>query len=657
MKTWTTAFFALLLLGGCSDEPAPDKQKEQAEGTDVPEYSAETFYQTVSYGLASSAGKVFSAEGERLLVSSDKTGVFNAYALTTADGSLEQLTESESDAVFGVSWFPDDDRILFTRDQGGNELNHLLVRAPDGGVTDLTPGEGLKASFLGWSSDEESCYVVTNERNSKFFDVYRYSTEGYDREMIFENTGGFQPAEISDDGRWLALNKPISSADSDIYLVDLESEAKEPDLITEHEGNISHSAMTFTPDDSALVYGTNEHGEFRQAWTHDLETGRKQPLIAADWSVLYVTYSPLGRYRVSAINADASTEVTILDTETGEPVAMESLPEGDLGNVRFNADGSRMAFLLERDTSPDNAYVMSLPDGEPKKLTDALNPAIEEEHLVSGTVERFKSYDGLEIPGILYKPHGAGAENPVPAMVWVHGGPGGQSRKGYRATIQHLVNHGYAIYAINNRGSSGYGKTFFHRDDKKHGEADLGDVVASRGFLADKPWIDGDKVGIIGGSYGGYMVAAALAFEPTAFDVGIDIFGVTNWVRTLKSIPPWWEAQKQALYDELGDPNKEEERLRRISPLFHAENIQRPLLVVQGANDPRVLKRESDELVEQVRANDVPVEYVVFDDEGHGFRNRSNRIAASKAYVDFLDTHLKGEGSAEETTDAAEAAE
>ena len=206
--------------------------------------------------------------------------------------------------------------------------------------------------------------------------------------------------------------------------------------------------------------------------------------------------------------------------------------------------------------------------------------------------------------------------------------------------IQHLVNHGYALYQINNRGSSGYGKTFYHLDDLKHGEADLGDVVASRDFLASYDWIDGDRVGIIGGSYGGYMVAAALAFEPEAFEVGINIFGVTNWLRTLESIPPWWGAFRDALYAELGDPATDTDRLTAISPLFHAENIVKPLLVVQGANDPRVLQVESDELVAKVRANDVPVRYVLFEDEGHGFRKRVNRITASEAYLQFLEQHL-----------------
>jgi dipeptidyl aminopeptidase/acylaminoacyl peptidase len=162
-------------------------------------------------------------------------------------------------------------------------------------------------------------------------------------------------------------------------------------------------------------------------------------------------------------------------------------------------------------------------------------------------------------------------------------------------------------------------------------------------MLIETGWVDPERIGIIGGSYGGYMVAAALAFQPEVFDVGVDIFGVTNWLRTLESIPPWWEAQRTALYAELGDPATDRERLHRISPLFHASNIVKPLIVLQGANDPRVLKVESDELVEAVRANGVPVEYVVFDDEGHGFLNKANEARGYSAVLQFLDQHLKGQ--------------
>ncbi len=622
--------------------PACSQGIESTPAAAAPEtttYTARQFFESTSYGVGSSSGYNFSADGKHILVNSDQSGVFNAYMMPVDGGEAVPLTTSTSNATFGSSFFPNDNRLLFTADEGGNELNHLYVRTLDGSVVDLTPGEDLKASFAGWNAEGTVFYVTTNERDSSAFDLYAYDAQSFARSRIFTNEGGFSIAEVSPDGRWVALTKANSSADSDIYLADLQGDAT-PNLISPHEGNVSHGVYTFTRDSEALVYATDEHGEFSEAWRYNLATGKKRVVLEEDWDVSYVSYSPSGRYRISGVNEDALTAVTILDTLTDKEMRLKGLPAGNLGGLRFDPEEKRIAFMLSSDTSPTDIYLADLKSGNTTRLTSALNPAIDEDDLVTASVARFKSYDGVEIPGILYRPKGASAANPAPMVVLVHGGPGGQSRRGYSAMVQHLVNNGYAAYAINNRGSSGYGKTFFHMDDKRHGDVDLKDVVASKDFLQGLDWVADDRIAVMGGSYGGYMTAAALAFHPEVFDAGINIFGVTNWVRTLESIPPWWGSFRDALYDEMGDPATDGERHRAISPLFHAGNIIKPMLVVQGANDPRVLQVESDELVEAVRANGVPVEYVLFPDEGHGFRRKENRITASEAYLAFLDEHI-----------------
>jgi dipeptidyl aminopeptidase/acylaminoacyl peptidase len=605
-------------------------------------YDAKAFFDTTAVSMASPTPLAFSPDGANILVATDKSGVFNAAALPIAGGEATSLTTSTTNAIFAISYFPADDRILVSSDQGGNELSHIYVREADGTLKDLTPGDKHISQFVGWAGDGKTFWLATNERNPQAFDVYAYSVADFSRKLVYENTG-FYPAAVSPDGKWLALDKPTTAADSDVYVADLTKPAKQtPVLVTTNDAVIAYAAYEFTPDSKQLVYGTDEHGEYTQAWTHDLATGEKKELIKADWDVMFVTYSPSGRYRVSAINADASTQLTILDQTGGKPVALTGTPAGDIGNVRFNRDETKIAFTVASDTSPSDVFVADLATGAATRLTTNLNPAIDETMLVDGQVVRYKSFDGLDIPAILFMPKGASANAKVPAVVDVHGGPGGQSRKGYAAMYQHLVNHGIAVLRVNNRGSSGYGKTFFHMDDKKHGEVDLDDVVYGKKYLQSLDWVDGDKVAIMGGSYGGYMVAAALAFRPEEFTAGIDIFGVTNWTRTLQEIPPWWGAQKDALYDEMGDPATDAERHTRISPLFHAAKVTKPLLVIQGANDPRVLQVESDELVAAVKANNVPVEYIIFPDEGHGFLRKENRITASNAYLAFLNQYLKG---------------
>lgn len=643
------AALGAVLVAGCEAAPVaspePEAPPEAAAYTPELGHSTEVFFNTISFSLAGGAGYAFSSADGDLLISSDETGVFNAYSLDPETGAREALTTSRADATFALSWFPDGERILVTADQGGDELNHVYVREADGTLTDLTPGDAVKASFLGWPADGSEIWIATNERDGGAFDVYAYDPLSYERRMVFENTNALELAAISPDGRWAALVRPRTSADSDILLADLTDPGAEPMLISQHEGNIAYGVYDFTADSDTLVYATNEFGEWNQAWTYELETGAEAVLIEADWDVSYVSYSPSGRYQVSAINADGFTDVTVLDTQANREIELpDSVPAGDLASVRFNEDESEMAFLVTASTAPANVHWVDIESGEHRQLTEALNPELDPRDLVEAEVVRFESFDGLTIPGIMYRPHNASAETPVPALVWVHGGPGGQSRAGYSAAIQHLVNNGYAVYAANNRGSSGYGKTFFHMDDRRHGEEDLRDIVAAGDFLRGLDWVRDDAVGVIGGSYGGYITAAALTFHPEAFDLGINIFGVTNWVRTLESIPPWWESFREALYDEMGDPATDAERHRAISPLFHADRIVRPMLVVQGANDPRVLQVESDEMVAAARENGATVEYVLFPDEGHGFRRRENRITASNAYLDFLETHMGGEG-------------
>ncbi|WP_300544505.1 alpha/beta fold hydrolase [uncultured Pseudoalteromonas sp.] len=624
-----------LALAGCSQSnQSTTNTNNQQQVQTVKQYDAETFFDTTSI-----MGSSFSPKGDKVLISSDESGIYSLYEVDIKTAKKTRLTDFE-DSTYAVAYFPNDERVLFTKDSGGNERYHIYVRETDGTVKDLTPGEETRAGFAGFTEDGKHFFITSNQRDAKFMDLYRVDANSYEVTPVYQNTMGLDVGAISPDGRFIALSKNNSNKDSDVFILDTRKKTLKPELITRHDDDAKYGPETFSRDSKSLYYSTDAKGEFAEVWRYDLTTGEHSPALKDEWDVSFIYFSKSGRYQVSGVNADASTKVSIIDTTTGKGIAMPSLPAGNLRGVNFSADEKTMAFYLNSDTSPSNLFVWQLGESKAKQLTNTLSDAINQNDLVESTIVRFKSFDGLEIPGVLYKPKQANSNNKVPALVWVHGGPGGQSRTGYSAMQQHLVNHGYAIFAVNNRGSSGYGKTFFHLDDKKHGTDDLQDIVYGKKHLQSLDWVDADKIGIMGGSYGGFMTAAALAFEPEEFKVGINIFGVTNWVRTLNSIPPWWESFKKALYDEMGDPATDGERHRAISPLFHAKNITKPLMVIQGANDPRVLQVESDELVAAVKANGVPVEYVLFDDEGHGFTKKENRIKASNAYLEFLNTYL-----------------
>ncbi|MBN4046774.1 S9 family peptidase [bacterium AH-315-P07] len=606
-----------------------------AVARDVKQYTIEDFFDTVSIRGAS-----FSADSDRILVTSDVSGIFNVYSIAVDGSGMTQLTTSTTESVFSVSYFPNDDRILFAKDKGGNERTHIYVQYPDGRGLDLTPGEDVKASFVDWAPDGASFYISSNARDPKYFDLIEISTGDFSQEMLFKNTSGYTVVDVSPDKRHIALRENDTRKNS--YVAVHDRQTGETKRLMEHEEEAVCSPQTFARDGKTLLCLTDMGHEFMYLVREDLESDQMEVLHKFDWDIQYSRLSETGRYLVVGVNEDSISKVIIVDTETGDPLELPQIDEEGISSVRFSRHDNSVAFYGQGGKSPGDLYFYELGSRDaPTKLTRRLSERINSDDLVQPEIVRFKSYDGVAIPGILYKPHQASGSNKVPALVYVHGGPGGQTRASYNPTIQYLVNHGYAVFGINNRGSSGYGKTFYGLDDLKHGDADLDDCVASKKMLISTGYVDPDRIGIMGGSYGGYMVCAALAFRPEAFEVGVNIFGVTNWVRTLKSIPSWWASARNSLYVELGDPFTQEEYLTKISPLFHAKNIVKPMIVLQGANDARVLQVESDEMVAAVRANGVPVEYIVFPDEGHGFRKKENQITGYKAVLTFLDEHLK----------------
>jgi dipeptidyl aminopeptidase/acylaminoacyl peptidase len=625
-----------ILLAPAGAQAQSKSRPTRASARQVKQYSIEQFMNTVRIG-----GSSFSADEKSILFHSNRTGIFNVHSVPVVGGGPTQLTKSIKESTYAVTYFPADARLLYTYDKGGNENNHLYLREIDGKEIDLTPGDKVKANFLGWSRDRKSFFFSTNKRDARFFDIYEMAIADFTHTLIYQDETGMDFGDISNDKKFIAFQKNgASPSDSDVYLYN--TQTKELKNITPHTGDVANSPQAFDPKSRYLDYTTDKGGEFQYIARYDLATGKITTVEKAPWDVSYTYYSRNGKYRVVAVNEDARTKIKIYNAATGKLVPLPKLPNGDITGVNISPSEKLMAFYLNGDRSPSDLHVYDFATRKVTKLTNSLNPQINSGDLVDSEVIRYKSFDGMEIPSILYKPHAASARNKVPALLLIHGGPGGQTRTGYSAVAQYLANHGYVILGVNNRGSSGYGKTFFAADDGKHGNEPLWDCVEAKKYLASLGYVDEKKIGIMGGSYGGYMVLAALAFKPQEFEVGVDIFGVSNWVRTLQSIPPYWESFRKSLYKEIGNPNTELEKLRATSPLFHADKIVKPLIVLQGANDPRVIKPESDEIVESIKKRKGVVEYVLFPNEGHGFTKKANEIRAYKAILDFLDKYLKG---------------
>lgn len=628
MKNVTYLLIFTFLFYGCADSNSSKSAPES-----VKEYSIDQFLNNTSIYARS-----FSHDEKEILVGSNESGIYNGYMINLESGEKRPITQSKDESVWVSSLFPNDNRMLYTADNGGDEIDHIFVRNEDGTSKDLTPVEGAKAIFYGWADDLKSFYYVLNSRDKRFMDLYEMDISNFTSKMIYQNNDGFDVNGVSNDKRYVGLSKTINTNDSDLFLMDLKTNKK----IKINENQSSNSVADFSTDSKSMFYLTDDGSEFKYLKKYNIEDGTYENVMKEKWDISYTYFSKNGKYRVAGINNDGKTQVKIFDTSTGKQIDFPDLPDGDVGSVRIARSENKMIVSAGSSKSTNNLYIYDFETKKHKQLTKTLNTEINPDDLVEAEVIRYKSFDGVTIPAIYYKPKTASAENKVPALVWVHGGPGGQSRANYSSFIQYLVNHGYAVLAVNNRGSSGYGKTFYGMDDQNHGEKDLQDCIEGKNYLANLPYINKDEIGIIGGSYGGYMVMRAMTHTPDEFKVGVNLFGVTNWLRTLKSIPPWWESFKEALYKEMGDPNTADSvRLYNISPVFHGDKVKNPVMVLQGATDPRVLQVESDEMVEAIKKNGVPVEYVLFDDEGHGFVKKENQIEGYSKALTFLDKYLK----------------
>ena len=623
MKKRIFSILLFMIIVGCNE----------SQKRDITKYKIDAFFDNIAI-----SGGYFSTSEDKLIFSSNESGIYNIYEVNIDNGAISQLTNSKKESFFIRSYVPGSDDFIYSADKGGNEISHLYLQKKEGEIIDLTPGENEKSSFYKWSKDNSILYYLSNKRDSRYFDLLKMSVNDWKSNVVYENKNNMSISSISGNEKFLLLSESITTSENKFFLLELSS-GKITEIST---APASYSSAGFSIDNKSFFYITDAGKEFSYLMEYNIESEESSVLFETNWDVMYSYLSKGEKYRVIGINEDGKNTLKVYSKLDGKEIEFPSFKDGDILGLEFSESENKIRLSIGSSKMPNNLYVYDLDDKSLVKLTNSLNPKIDSKNLVNAKVIRYKSFDGLEIPAIFYEPLQASKNNKVPALVWVHGGPGGQSRMSFNPLIQYLNNQGYAILAVNNRGSSGYGKTFYKLDDKNHGENDLKDCLWGKKWLQELEYIDAEKIGIIGGSYGGYMTMAAMTFTPDEFKVGVNIFGVTNWIRTLKSIPAYWEAGRKALYNELGDPYSADSiRLKKISPLFHANNIKNPVMVLQGANDPRVLQVESDEIVAEMQKNKVPLEYVVFDDEGHGFRKKENQLEGYRKIKEFLDYYLK----------------
>jgi dipeptidyl aminopeptidase/acylaminoacyl peptidase len=588
------------------------------------------------------------ARGERVAFLMNVTGTAQVWSIAATGGWPEQLT-FYTDRVDFVRWSPDGTGLLFGKAVGGNENAQLYWMSPDGAqVRELTDAPRVRYNFGAWSPDGKRISYASNKRNPNFFDIYTMDVGSAQESLVYQQDGSNAAVAWSHDGRFIVVSRSSDtlSLDNDLYLVELAS--KGVTHLTPHEGAAQFGDVHFTRDGSALLLSTNVAGEWQSLARMDLATRKIQTATNATWDTDASEMSADGRLFAYVLNRDGFSELYVrklTDAGVGEgkdtPVVLPG--KGVVGGLEFSPDGRLLAFSFTGARYNSDVWLY---DVKPRKLqllqvTHASRASIPQSSFVEPQLIRYKTFDGREIPAWYYRPSNIqinGAAHPLPVIVSVHGGPEGQERPAFNPTYQYFLSRGYAVLAPNVRGSTGYGKTYTHLDDVKLREDSVKDLAAAVDWLKTSGGADPRRIAVMGGSYGGYMTLAAITLYPELWAAAIEMYGISNFETNLRNTSGYRRKQREREYGTLaGDL----EFLRSVSPIYKVSRIKAPLLVFQGKNDPRVPYTESEQIVKALRDRNAPVEYTLFDDEGHGFVKLSNRLVVYPKIVDFLERHMK----------------
>jgi dipeptidyl aminopeptidase/acylaminoacyl peptidase len=571
-------------------------------------------------------GASFSPDGRRVSFLTEITGVPQVWEVG-AEGSSwpEQLTFYE-ERVTDAAYSPAGNRLLFGMDAGGNERSQLFL-LEDGEVTDLTRAPEAIHYSGGFSPDGRRIAYTATRRNGTDFDVFVQDLPDGEPQMVWEVSGYHMVVDWAADGRALIVSRHHSNVNNDLYRLDLSTGGAT--LLTPHEGDARFFDANVTPDGGSVYLATDRDGEFLRLARLDLATLSLVYLTPDDRDVEGVELSTDGRYLVASRNVDGYSDVLLFNGK-GRRMPDPRIPEGIVGGFEFSPDSGRLAFTLTAPERNPDVWVLDLPDGEARRLTRSSTAGIPPRTFRKPEVVRYPSFDGRRIPALFHEP---GIEN-APVIVNVHGGPESQSRPAFAPVTQYLLHRGYAVFFPNVRGSTGYGKSYTHLDDVELRMDSVKDLAHAAYWLRERGH---ERIAVMGGSYGGFMVLAALTEYPELWTAGVDIVGIANLVTFLENTGSYRRSLRESEYGSL---EKDREFLASISPIHKAENIEASLMVVHGKNDPRVPVGEAEQIVERVKKYGGTVEYLLYEDEGHGLAKLKNRLDAYPRIAAFLEEHL-----------------
>ncbi len=582
-------------------------------------------------------GGTLAPDGQRLAFLTDITGTSQVWTLDGPQRWPDQRS-FDDDRVTFVRYNPRRRLLLFGQDHGGNEMDQLSLMDDEGTfVRPLAHMPDRKHILADWAPDGRTVAFTANRDHIAQLNVYVLDVERPDDvRRVFTGEGWNYVAAWLPDSRHMIVGQSTSNTNNTLYLLD--TRTGESVHLTPHTDEARYLNVSPLPDASGFFLLSDEGREFLNLAFFDLHTRTLRFLEELSWDREDLSISPDGRWLAMLTNVEGWSELEVRDLSRQEVVPVSGLPRGVAGGLRFAPTEARCRFALTvtTPTRPMDVWVVEPEARRATQWTRSARAGLPESALVEPELVRYRSFDDLLIPALYYRP--PNTSPPYPVVIDIHGGPESQRRPTFNAVTQFLVQHGYAVFAPNVRGSTGYGRTYTHLDDVYKRMDAVADIKAAYDWLVTEGGADPRRIALTGGSYGGFMVLACLVTYPDLWAAGVDIVGIANFVTFLENTGPW---RRKLREKEYGSLEHDREFLESISPINHVDRIRAPLMVIHGANDPRVPVGEAEQIVRALRERGVPVEYLVYEDEGHGLAKLKNRLDAYPKVAEFLDKYVK----------------
>jgi dipeptidyl aminopeptidase/acylaminoacyl peptidase len=588
----------------------------------------------------------WSPSGKEIVFISDISGRLNIWKVNSSGGWPIQLTQSD-ERQFSPVWSRDGKWIVYQQDSGGNELWDLYAVPSDGGdVVNLTNTPDAREEAPLWSPDGKTVAFTYKPKDATIYDIQLLDWQSRKIRKLTNETSktySWSPVAWSPDGQYLFANRGEISGvpEGDVYRIEIAT-GKAEDL-TSHDGKRLYSATSLSRDGKTLLITSDEKGGYQNVALLDVTSKQRTWVTDTKWEASSGNFSPDGKLFTYTINADGRIDAYMASSanQRAEKIA---LPEGlnyFAGNPSpFSPDGDRVLAEHQSSTQPGDLWVYDIAKHNSTRLTYSAIASLTTTPLPASQIVHYKSFDGKTISALMWIPFNLKRDGASPGLVLPHGGPTGQMVDYWNTGVAAYVSRGYICIAPNVRGSTGYGLEFQKANYKDLGGGDLQDEVYAARFLEATGYVNPKKIGITGGSYGGFMTLMAIGRTPDVWAAGVEEYGIINWYTMLQHEDPLLQEYEKSL---LGDPERDRKAYESASPITYLHAAKAPLLVLQGDNDPRVPKEEAEQVVSILKADGKTVDAHFYPNEGHGFEKRENRIDAIRRSVAWFDKYLKGE--------------